>query len=95
MLTQIEDLLDREVRPALRAHGGAVEVLDYAPAEGALSLRLLGSCSGCPAAELGTRDMIEEVFRTGLPQVQSISLVHSVSDDLLDQARTILRGGAL
>lgn len=91
-MERVEAVLEARVRPQLRAHGGDVEVLSLA--DGVLRLRLLGACAGCPAAELSTRDMIEETLREALPEVREIELVHCVSGELLDAARAILRGGA-
>ena len=38
----IEELLD----PALRLHGGGVELVDVDEAEGVVKVRLLGACHG-------------------------------------------------
>lgn len=90
-LKEVEAVLDRAVRPQLAAHGGGVEAVGLE--DGVLSLRLLGACSGCPAADLSTRDFIEECLRDALPEIREIQLDHCVSEELLDAARAILRGG--
>ena len=52
MYEEIERVLDQHVRPLLRGHGGDMEVLGLE--DGVLRFRLLGKCSGCPAAGLTT-----------------------------------------
>ena len=45
-LEKIEAVLNEQVRPALRAHGGELEV-DHLEG-GVLYVKLLGQCAGCP-----------------------------------------------
>ncbi|MFD4776143.1 NifU family protein, partial [Streptomyces sp. NPDC058427] len=48
--TRVEQALE-SVRPYLGSHGGDVELLDVTE-EGAVRLRLLGSCDGCPSSSV-------------------------------------------
>ena len=50
MTQHLEELLETLVRPALREHGGDVELVSYA--DGILRLKMLGRCAGCPGATL-------------------------------------------
>ncbi len=58
---EIEEILDRTVRPGLNADGGDVEVISYENDE----LRILyeGACGGCPSAMMGTLDAIQNIIR--------------------------------
>ena len=47
---KLEQMLDELVRPALKAHGGDVELIGFE--DGILRLRMLGQCAGCPAATM-------------------------------------------
>ena len=90
-LQEIEQVLNERVRPALRDHGGEVEVLEL-DGEGVLHIRLTGQCAGCPAADLTTEELIEKALTDALPAlVHRVVLSHAVSDDLLAQARAILK----
>lgn len=90
MYPEIEAVLDQYVRPLLRAHGGDMEVLEFTD-DGVLRFRMRGQCAGCPAADLTTEELIRGELAQHLPQVKDVVLVHEVSEDLLRQARTILR----
>lgn len=90
MYPEIESVLDQHVRPLLRAHGGDMEVLEFT-GDGVLRFRLRGRCAGCPAADLTTEDLIRAEVTQRLPQVKQVELVYEVSEDLLEQARAILR----
>lgn len=61
ILLQIEEILDRTVRPGLQADGGDIEVLGLENDE----LRILyqGACGGCPSAMMGTLDAIQGILR--------------------------------
>ncbi|MBM6975866.1 NifU family protein [Intestinimonas butyriciproducens] len=90
MYPEIEGVLDQYVRPLLRAHGGDMEVLELTD-DGVLRFRLRGRCAGCPAADLTTEDLIRAEVTQRLPQVRQVELVYEVSEELLQQARAILR----
>ena len=90
MMEQIEQVLDQKVRPYLRGHGGEGEVGRLE--DGILRVRLLGHCSGCPSATITTEQIIQEEVCQAIPEVQQVVLIQEVSEDLLEQARAILRG---
>lgn len=91
MLDKLEQVLDQRVRPSLRLHGGDIEVLSFEG--GVLRFRFLGQCSGCPSATLTTEQLVEEEVRAALPEVKEVRLVQEIGEDLLAQARAILRHG--
>jgi Fe-S cluster biogenesis protein NfuA len=69
--TRVRQALDA-VRPALRAHGGNVELLGVS--EGAVRLRLLGSCDGCPSSGVTMKQTIEEAILGRAPEVVVIEV---------------------
>lgn len=88
MQAKLEAVLDEFVRPALRSHGGDMEVLGIE--DGMVRFRLLGQCAGCPSAYLTTEELIqEEVLR--VEGIKGATLVQQVSEDLLQQAREIMK----
>ena len=87
---KIEEVLDGKVRPYLSGHGGGVEVDSLEG--GTLRVRLLGQCAGCPSAMLTNEQLIQEEVRAAVPEVKQVAILQAVSQELLDQARAILRG---
>jgi Fe-S cluster biogenesis protein NfuA len=61
------------VRPYLHSHGGNVELLSISD-EGVVSLRLHGSCHGCPSSQATLRDTIETAIAEAAPDVVSIDV---------------------
>ena len=89
-LEKIEAVLNEQVRPALRAHGGELEV-DHLE-DGVLYVKLLGQCAGCPAADLTNETLVEAELVKALPElVRKVVVVQTVSDELWEQAKKLLR----
>jgi Fe-S cluster biogenesis protein NfuA len=66
----IGDLLEREINPALAAHGGFVELIDVR--KNNVYLRLGGGCQGCGAADVTLKQGIEKAIRDLVPRVGEI-----------------------
>ena len=61
---RVEEILDRTVRPGLRADGGDLEVLSVQ--DGEVQISYQGACGGCPSALMGTLEAIENILRQEL-----------------------------
>ena len=89
-LKRMEAVLDEKVRPALRAHGGEIEI-DHLE-DGVLYVKLLGQCAGCPSADLTNETVVEAELVQALPElVKKVSVIQTVSDELWEQAKRLLR----
>ena len=71
LASRVEAALER-VRPFLGAHGGNVELLGVDDVEGAVRLRLLGSCDGCPSSAVTLRTAVETAILESAPEVVAI-----------------------
>lgn len=60
-LRQIEEILDRTIRPGLQADGGGLEILSYV--DNQLSIRYQGACGGCPSSTMGTLQAIQSILQ--------------------------------
>ena len=69
MREKVEAALE-QIRPALRADGGDVQLVDVN--EGVVTVRLTGACGGCPMATMTLRNGIERVLREQVPEVAEI-----------------------
>ena len=87
---RIEEVLEEKVRPSLRAHGGEIQI-DHLE-DGVLYVKLLGQCAGCPSADLTNETLVEAELVQALPQlVRKVVVVQTVSDELWEQAKRLLR----
>ena len=89
-LKRIETVLDEKVRPALRSHGGEIQI-DHLE-DGVLYVKLLGQCAGCPSADLTNETLVEAELTAALPElVRKVAVIQTVSDELWEQAKRLLR----
>jgi len=71
---KIEEVLDA-IRPAIRADGGDVELLEYREAEGVVEVRLLGACESCPLSMMTLREGIERRLKRSIPDIVEVMTV--------------------
>jgi Fe-S cluster biogenesis protein NfuA len=87
---RVRQALD-EVRPALRSHGGDVELLEVR--EGVVRLRLQGNCHGCPSSAATMRQSVEEAILGKAPDVVKVEvegLVEGATANGAESARLAL-----
>jgi Fe-S cluster biogenesis protein NfuA len=69
MREEVEAALE-QIRPALRADGGDVELVDVV--DGVVSVRLTGGCGGCPMSAMTLKNGIERVVKSEVPGVKEV-----------------------
>jgi Fe-S cluster biogenesis protein NfuA len=72
MNEKVEAVLN-EIRPALQADGGDVELVGVN--DGMVSLRLTGACAGCPLSTMTLKMGIERILKEKLPEVKEVVAV--------------------
>ena len=73
VVTQIKELLETRVRPAVAQDGGDIIFHDYE--EGVVYLHMQGSCSGCPSSTATLKAGIENMLRHYIPEVIEVRAV--------------------
>jgi len=68
--SKIIELLDNYVRPAVEQDGGNIDFVSFK--EGIVTVRLQGSCSGCPSATVTLKSGIESLLKRMVPEVVSV-----------------------
>ncbi|MGQ0617226.1 MAG: NifU family protein [Acidimicrobiia bacterium] len=68
------------VRPILATHHGDVELLEVDAHVGAVRLRLLGSCDGCPSSSETLENAVKSAIIEAAPEVAIIDVDSSVPD---------------
>lgn len=90
-IRRLEEVLEEQVRPMLRSHGGGVRLVDWV--DGVVYVELQGACAGCPSADLDTKQLIEGALCAAVPEVRRVELENGTPPELLDFARKLLHGG--
>ena len=86
---EIEEILEKYVRPQLREHGGNVELANIK--DKIAYVKLTGHCSGCPAAKYTLESQVKEQVVEHTELVNDVKLQEEVSQELYDFAKAILR----
>ena len=60
-IQEIEEILDRTIRPGLQSDGGDLDVISFENNE--IKILYQGACGGCPSAMMGTLDAIQNILR--------------------------------
>jgi Fe-S cluster biogenesis protein NfuA len=76
---RVEGALE-SVRPFLARHGGDVELLALDDELGAVKLRLLGNCDGCPSSAATLRGAVEVAILEAAPEVTRIVVEEPSAD---------------
>lgn len=71
--SQIIELLDTRVRPAVAQDGGDIEFFDYDA--GIVYLKMRGACSGCPSSTATLKIGIENMLKHFIPEIQEVRAV--------------------
>jgi Fe-S cluster biogenesis protein NfuA len=71
--TQIKELIETHVTPAVASHGGHIEFVSYD--NGHLVVELGGACSGCAGSTMTLKMGVENMLKHFVPEVQSIEAV--------------------
>lgn len=69
MREKVEAALEN-IRPALQADGGNVELIDVK--EDVVTVRLVGACGSCPMSTMTLRYGIERMLKEEVPEVREV-----------------------
>ncbi len=70
MIEEVKKVLE-QIRPALQADGGDVELIDVSP-EGVVKVKLVGACGHCPMSTMTLKMGIERALKEKVPGVKEV-----------------------
>ena len=62
--------MDEQVRPALGAHGGDVEIVEVK--DNIVYLKLTGGCQGCAGARMTLKNGVERIIKDKYPEIEEV-----------------------
>ena len=74
MKQEVEEQLN-EIRPALQADGGDIELVDVDEKTGIVQVKLLGACAGCPMSQMTLQMGVERILKNKVPGVTKVENV--------------------
>ncbi|MGI9509867.1 MAG: NifU family protein [Geminicoccaceae bacterium] len=70
LVTQIKELIDTRVRPAVAQDGGDIVFQGFQ--KGVVYLHMRGACAGCPSSTITLKNGIENLLRYYVPEVSEV-----------------------
>jgi Fe-S cluster biogenesis protein NfuA len=69
VVSEIKELLDTRVRPAVAQDGGDILFERFDPETGVVFLNMKGACSGCPSSTATLKSGVENLLKHYVPEV--------------------------
>lgn len=88
MLKEIEEVLERDIRPYLKSHFGDIEIINFK--DGELKVRFLGQCSNCPSAMYTMEDLVRKELKSNFDYIKNVVVDDNIDDETMDFARKLL-----
>lgn len=70
IITEVKNLLEERVAPAVASHGGFVNFVSYD--NGVLKLQLAGACSGCAGSTTTIKFGVENMMKHYVPEIEEV-----------------------
>lgn len=93
-MEMLQKVIETKIRPVLKAHGGNIELVEVT-ADGWVKVKMTGACSACPGAQQTISEVVETALKEVCPEIKGVVAVTQVSQELIDEALSILRRGKL
>ena len=78
-MKEMVEIALEQVRPALKADGGDVELVEVTD-DGVVKVRLTGACGGCPMSQMTLKDGIERYLKSEVAEVKEVVSVSAFDD---------------
>lgn len=85
----VRKVLQERVDPVLSQHFGGSQLTKIE--DGVAYVKLTGACASCPSAQETIEEIVKNYICADVEGITDVVLDNSVSDDLLDMARKILK----
>lgn len=86
---EIENVIEQEVRPILRAHGGDLCINHVT--NGHIRIEFTGACKACPSAQFTIEDVVMKALKAHFGEkIKSVSIVNNTDEEMLSFAKKLL-----
>ncbi len=71
MFEKVKKVIDEQIRPALEAEGGFIELVEVKE-DGKVLVRMGGACAACPMSQFTLKNFIEALLKEQVPEVKEV-----------------------
>jgi Fe-S cluster biogenesis protein NfuA len=72
VVREIKDLLVSRIRPFVQDDGGDVQFVSFDESTGVLTLKMMGSCSGCPSTTSTLKNGILKMMKYYIGEIKDV-----------------------
>ena len=72
IVAMIKELIEQRIRPAVQEDGGDIRYVNFEEETGIVTVKLLGSCVGCPSSSVTLKQGVENMLMHYLPEVTAV-----------------------
>ena len=80
IITDIEDIIRRQIQPSVEMHGGVVSLHSYK--DGIATMFMSGACSGCASSEYTLQQGILQMLQYYIPEVKNVLKIEDPNSDV-------------
>eukprot|EP00594_Rhizosolenia_setigera_P019980 CAMPEP_0178978188 /NCGR_PEP_ID=MMETSP0789-20121207/24991_1 /TAXON_ID=3005 /ORGANISM="Rhizosolenia setigera, Strain CCMP 1694" /LENGTH=233 /DNA_ID=CAMNT_0020667841 /DNA_START=216 /DNA_END=917 /DNA_ORIENTATION=- len=73
VVAMIKELLESRIRPAVQEDGGDIRYVGFDEASGIVTVKLAGSCVGCPSSSVTLKNGVENMLMHYIPEVTGVT----------------------
>lgn len=89
IVSAIKELLETRIRPAVQEDGGDILFRGFDPETGVVTVRMMGSCSGCPSSTVTLKSGVENMLMHYVPEVTGVE--EEVTEAETESAKALAR----
>ena len=72
MERDVQELLNQQINPQIKSHGGQVDVVRYDEDDSVLFIEMSGGCQGCSSSSLTLKHGVETMIYDEFPDIEDI-----------------------
>merc|ERR1719145_238371 len=76
----IKELLETRIRPAVQEDGGDIKYVGFEEDSGIVTVKLAGSCVGCPSSSVTLKNGVENMLMHYIPEVTNVVSLEEEDD---------------
>ena len=72
MERDVQELLNQQINPQIKSHGGQVDVVRYEEDDSVLYIEMSGGCQGCSSSSVTLKNGVEQMIYEEFPDIDDI-----------------------
>jgi Fe-S cluster biogenesis protein NfuA len=88
VVAMIKELIETKIRPAVQEDGGDIRYVGFEEETGLVTVKLAGSCVGCPSSAVTLKQGVENMLKHYISEVTSVVALEEPSSNDNESAST-------